>query len=151
MRESDIVIGSHFPVYLFPLLYTKRTVLDLFTPYLTEWMQLVKWWLRQDVMFEPQSRDLMLQLMLADFILCANLRQRDLYFGMLSSMGRVTPNVYDDDHWLTKLFGLAPYGVRPNEPQHTRRVLKGVLPGIAETDTVLIWNGGSSNGTTSTR
>ena len=141
VRESDIVIGSRYPLYLFPALYTKRVVLDLFTPYVTERMQLVKWWLRQDVMFDPQARDLTVQLMLADFILCANLRQRDLYFGMLSSMGRVTPDVYDDDHWLAQLFALAPYGVRPGEPQHTRRVLKGVWPGIGETDTVLIWNG----------
>jgi len=141
VRESDIVIGSRFPVYLFPLLYNKRVVLDMFTPFVTEWMELSKWWLREDVLLSPLTRDLMLQLLLADFILCANIRQRDLYFGMLVASGRVTPDVYDDDHWLAKLFVLAPYGVRPNEAQHTRRVLKGVWPGIAETDTVLIWNG----------
>jgi glycosyltransferase involved in cell wall biosynthesis len=139
--ESDIVIGSRFPVYLFPLLYNKRVVLDMFTPFVTEWMELSKWWLREDVLIDPLTRDLMLQLLLADIILCANIRQRDLYFGMLAASGRVMPDVYDDDHWLAKLLVLAPYGVRPSEAQHTRRVLKGVRPGISETDTVLIWNG----------
>jgi glycosyltransferase involved in cell wall biosynthesis len=141
VRESDIVIGSRYPLYLLPLLYTKRVVLDMFTPFVTEWIELSKWWLRANVMLEPLARDLLVQMVLADYILCANVRQRDLYFGMMSAMGRVTPEAYDEDRWLTKLFGLAPYGVRPNEPQHTRRVLKGVLPGIEPTDTVLIWNG----------
>jgi glycosyltransferase involved in cell wall biosynthesis len=141
VRESDIVIGSRYPLYLFPLLYTKRVVLDMFTPSITEWIELSRWIWRANVMLERLARDLFLQMALADFILCANDRQRDLYFGMMSALGRVTPEVYDDDRSLTQLFGLAPYGVRPNEPQHTRRVLKGVWPGIAETDTVLIWNG----------
>ena len=141
LRQSDIVVGSRFPLNLLPLLYRKRTVLDMFTPFVTEWIELSKWWLRPDVMFEPLTRDLMVQMLLADVILCANERQRDLYFGMMTASGRITPEVYDRDRSLSRLFTIAPFGVRPNEPQHTRRVLKGVTPGISETDTVLIWNG----------
>jgi len=141
VRESDIVIGSRFPLYLFPLLCTKRVVLDMFTPFVTEWMELSKWMWRADAMLERLARDLSLQMVLADFILCANDRQRDLYFGMMTAAGRITPDVYDHDRSLSNLFALAPFGVRPNEAQHTRRVLKGVHPGISETDTVLIWNG----------
>jgi glycosyltransferase involved in cell wall biosynthesis len=143
VRESDIVIGSRFPGYLFPLLYTKRVVLDLFTPVITELVEVVNSsiLLHQDLFLETRVRDLMVQMLLADIILCANERQRDLYFGMMTAAGRVTPEVYDHDRSLSKLFALAPYGVRPNEARHSRRVLKGVRPGISETDTVLIWNG----------
>lgn len=141
VRQSDIVVGSRFPLNLLPLLYRKRVVLDMFTPFVTEWIELSKWWHRADAMFEPLMRDLTVQMLLADVILCANERQRDLYFGMMSASGRVTPDVYDHDRSLSKLFTIAPFGVRPNEAQHSRRVLKGVRPGISETDTVLIWNG----------
>ncbi len=145
-RKSDIVIGSRFPLFLLPLLQSKRLVLDMFTPYVTEWIEVAKFFgiddSRKTTFFNSLSRDLMVQLLLADSILCATLRQRDLYFGMLSALGRVTPETYDDDHWLAKLLVLAPFGVRPNEPRPTRRVLKGVWPGILPTDTLLIWNGG---------
>jgi glycosyltransferase involved in cell wall biosynthesis len=141
VRESDIVIGSRFPLYLFPLLYSKGVVLDMFTPFVTEWIELSKLWLRSDVLMEPLTNDLMLQMLLADRILCANVRQRDLYFGMLASLGRVVADTYDDDHWLRNVLIIAPYGVRPDEPRQTRRVLKSVRPGIEEGDTVFIWNG----------
>ena len=142
-RQSDIIIGSRFPLYLLPLLANKRTVLDMFTPFVTEWIQLARWWIdfRRDTFFNSLARDLMVQMILADLVLCATTRQRDLCFGMLGSLGRVTPESYDNDHWLANMLLLAPFGVRPNEPEHTRRVLKGVWPGISETDTVLIWNG----------
>jgi glycosyltransferase involved in cell wall biosynthesis len=80
-------------------------------------------------------------LTLADLILFSNLRQRDLYFGMLTSMGRVTPDLYDYDSRLSNLFALAPFGVRPGQPKSSKRVLRGVWPGIREQDTILLWNG----------
>jgi glycosyltransferase involved in cell wall biosynthesis len=144
-HQSDIIIGARFPFYLLPLLYTRRAVMDMFTPFVTEWIELAHWFAfdqRQDMFLDNLSRDLMVQLTLSDFILCANTRQRDLYFGMLSSLGRVTPDTYDGDRWLSKLFTLAPFGVRPDEPKPTRRVLKGVWQGINDNDTVLLWNGG---------
>ena len=144
-RANDIVISNRFPLQLLPLLYHKRVVLDMFSPLVTEWIEVAKAFVidaRKDSAFDSWSRDLMVQLLMADLILCATGRQRDLYFGMLSSLGRVTPEAYDDDHWLANLLTLAPYGVRPGEPQQTRQVLKGVWPGISPSDTVLLWNGG---------
>jgi glycosyltransferase involved in cell wall biosynthesis len=143
VRESDIVVASRFPLYLLPLLYRRRVVLDMFTPFITESIQNIEKavLLHQDALLDSHARDLMVQMLMADLILCATTRQRDLYFGMLSAIGRVTPDVYDDDHWLTKLLTLAPYGVRPGAPRQTRQVLKGVWPGISPGDTVLIWNG----------
>jgi glycosyltransferase involved in cell wall biosynthesis len=49
--------------------------------------------------------------------------------------------VYDQDSTLRRLIDVVPYGVQPGRPQHSRQVLKGVVPGIRETDKVLIWNG----------
>jgi glycosyltransferase involved in cell wall biosynthesis len=142
VRESDIVVASRFPLSLLPLLYRRRVVLDLFSPVITESIEhIAETAPLQDALLDSHARDLMVQMLMADLILCATPRQRNLYFGMLCAIGRVTPDVYDDDHWLTKLLALAPYGVRPGAPRQTRQVLKGVWPGISPGDTVLIWNG----------
>jgi glycosyltransferase involved in cell wall biosynthesis len=144
VREQDVIIANRFPSYIIPFLHDKRLVLDLFTPLFTEWMEIATgfyhgWSLNNFVALN--RRRLSVQLTLADFVLFATSRQRDLYFGMLSSMGRVTPELYDKDGGLNNLFGLAPFGVRPGQPKATRRVLRGVWPGIREGDTILLWNG----------
>jgi glycosyltransferase involved in cell wall biosynthesis len=61
--------------------------------------------------------------------------------GTLAALGLITPQVYDRDTTLRRLIDVMPYGVQVGRPQHTHQVLKGVVPGIRETDTVLIWNG----------
>jgi glycosyltransferase involved in cell wall biosynthesis len=61
--------------------------------------------------------------------------------GALSALGLITPEVYDRDTMLEGLVGVVPYGVQPGRPEHTRQVLKGVVPGINEGDKVVIWNG----------
>ena len=35
-----------------------------------------------------------------------------------------------------------PFGVSDDAPTHTRRVLRGIVPGIREQDTILLWAGG---------
>jgi glycosyltransferase involved in cell wall biosynthesis len=144
VRDADIVVSTRLPLSLVPLLLGKRVVLDLYTPYLTEMLEIAGLERRpgrRRLFLTIQEQDLAAQLLLADYILCASKRQRDLYFGMLCSLGRITTDVYDEDHTLNNIMGIAPYGVRPGEPAPTRRVLRGVHPGIEEDDTVLIWNG----------
>jgi len=144
VREQDVVIANRFPFYIIPFLHDKRLVLDLFTPVFTEWMEIaIGFWrgLSLNNFVALNRRNLSLQLTLADLVLFATSRQRDLYFGMLSGMGRVTPELYDHDSSLSNLLALAPFGVRPGHPKATRQVLRGVWPGIREEDTILLWNG----------
>ena len=143
-REHDIVISYTLPVSLLPHTRDTRVVLDLYGVYLPEWLEIANAELRpsqRGAWVDMQRRKLNLLLTWADFVLYANERQRHLYLGMLSAVGRVTPNAYAQDKRLNQLLGLAPLGVRPGEPQRTRRALKGVRPGIQEGDKVLIWNG----------
>jgi len=139
--RSDILISNHFPPYLYPFMCRKRVVLDLFSPF-TEQLEVARSKGRgADAFVSSYTRELVSQLLLTDLVLCASDRQRDLYFGMLSAIGRVTPDAYDKDHWLSNLLALAPFGVRDGEPKATRRVLRDVWPGIHAGDTILIWNG----------
>jgi glycosyltransferase involved in cell wall biosynthesis len=139
--RSDVLISNYFPPYLYPLMGYKRAILDLFSPF-TERLEVAHSKGRDaEAYFSSYGRELDAQLLLADLVLCNSTRQRDLYFGMLNALGRVNPERYDNDRWVSDLLVVAPFGVRDGEPQPTKSVLKGVWPGINKGDTVLIWNG----------
>lgn len=82
------------------------------------------------------------QLQVGDFFICASEKQRDYWLGMLASLNRVNPLTYANDESLRRLIDVVPFGLPDEEPSQTRRVLKGVYPGIGENDKVLLWAGG---------
>lgn len=88
------------------------------------------------------ARVLNQQLARADFLLCASERQRLFYLGQLAGLGRINPDTYENDPHLERLISVVPFGLDSTPPQHTRPVLKGVVPGISVDDKVLIWGGG---------
>jgi GT2 family glycosyltransferase/glycosyltransferase involved in cell wall biosynthesis len=85
------------------------------------------------------------QLARADFLLCASERQRFFYLGQLAALGRINPANYADDPDLTGLIDIVPFGLDSTPPEHLLQVLKGVRPGIAAEDKVLLWSGGLYN------
>ncbi|MBG6055930.1 GT2 family glycosyltransferase/glycosyltransferase involved in cell wall biosynthesis [Salinibacterium sp. CAN_S4] len=80
-----------------------------------------------------------------DFFLCASDRQRLFWLGQLAGLGRINPDTYRGDPDLDGLLAVAPFGLSSTPPEHKRDVLKGVLPGIAQDDKVLLWSGGLYN------
>lgn len=85
------------------------------------------------------------QLERADFALCASERQRTFYLGQLAALGRINPANYIDDPELRRLIDVSPFGIGAIPPRHERDVLKGVVPGIAADDKVILWGGGLYN------
>lgn len=144
----DIIITSGFHPHLAILFPKKLFVADLFSQYFIEWMELAKGeaqtrGVHRDLWVNEFRTYLNMQLTFADFILCANERQRDSYIGMLSTLGLIDPRAYDRDDTLRRLIDVAPHGIRPDELEHKSQVFKGVYPGVRETDTVILWNGGT--------
>ncbi|MNX57773.1 D-inositol-3-phosphate glycosyltransferase [compost metagenome] len=85
------------------------------------------------------------QMELADFSICASDRQRDMWIGRYCALGRLTPALFERDPSFRSLIDVIPFGVSDTPPRHEKRVLKGVVPGISETDKVLLWGGGIWN------
>lgn len=144
-RDHDITIARNFPPHFARLLGERRFALDAFTPFYIEWMELS----RRDI--EPKWRRtwmasnrwyLNTQLTLADFIFCADERQRDMWIGMLMALALVPPDVYERDPSLRRFIDIVPYGVSQTPLDARGPVIKGVVPGIEPTDRVLLWNGG---------
>jgi glycosyltransferase involved in cell wall biosynthesis len=80
-----------------------------------------------------------------DFFVCSSEKQRDYWLGWLNALDRINPLTYDDDPTFRRLIDIVAFGLPNTPPQHTRAVLKGVRPGIAATDRVIIWGGGVYN------
>ena len=142
----DIVITSGLMPHFVLSFAGKRFVADLFSLYPIEWLEQTKYEARgrkRAALVRKNRAYIGMQLTMADFILCSNERQRDAYIGMLSALGLIDPAVYDRDDSLRRYIDVAPNGVRPDALHHERRVLKGVLPGVRETDKVVLWNGGT--------
>ncbi|MCZ2812344.1 glycosyltransferase [Modestobacter sp. VKM Ac-2979] len=85
------------------------------------------------------------QLSRGDFFLCASEKQRHFWLGQMAAVGRLNPATYDADSSMSKLLAVVPFGLSSVPPRRTRPAIKGVVPGIAETDKVVLWAGGVYN------
>lgn len=85
------------------------------------------------------------QLRKADHFICATEKQRDLWLGHLSALGRVNPLTYEQDSSLRKLIDVVPFGISEQNPMQSRHAIKGAITGISPEDKVILWGGGIYN------
>ena len=76
---------------------------------------------------------------------CASERQRDYWLGALTALGRVDVAGHRSDPSGDALIGVIPFGIPDEPPVHDTPVMRGVIDGIGEDDTVLLWAGGIWN------
>lgn len=144
--ESEAIILSSYTLWRFPFLTesTAPLIVDIYDPFLLETLPL----LAGEPQAERQRRhveilDALTDLLTwGDYFLCASERQRDYWLGWLNALDRVNPTTYDEDPTLRRLIDVVAFGLPDSAPHHTHAVLKGVHPGIAKTDHVVVWAGG---------
>ena len=145
VARHDVIISSMLPPHVAAFYPWKRFVVDLFSQYAMEWMEVGMQHYEgghRRAWVERTRTVLGMQLTLADFILTCNERQRDSYIGMMISLGLISPRVYETDSTLRRYIDSAPHGIRPELPEPAPPILRGVRPGFGQDDTVLMWNGG---------
>jgi GT2 family glycosyltransferase len=146
---ADVIIFQGHAMAVFSALQTTRKILvvDIYDPMHLEQLEqgrelpAAQW----KMQVESANDVLNEQMLRGDFFLAASERQRMFWLGQLASLGRVNPATYDADPDLDGLIGVVPFGLSSLPPEHKRAVLKGVLPGIAADDKVLLWSGGLYN------
>ncbi|WGD38080.1 glycosyltransferase [Lysinibacter sp. HNR] len=148
-KEADVIVFQGLAMALFKCIREtdKILVCDIYDPMHLEHLEQGREhgnaeWTRQvasatDVLNEQLER--------GDFFLCASERQRHFYLGQMAALGRINPDNYKDDPDLKRLISVVPFGLDREPPVHRRDVLKGVLPGIAKDDKLLLWSGGLYN------
>jgi glycosyltransferase involved in cell wall biosynthesis len=150
VRGFDVVIATKLPVSTMALLgrSATRTIYDLYAPAVLEILAL-------DVEREDSTvRRLQLRrgaliervaLATGDAFVCASERQRDLWLGALAAAGRLDRQRYGADPSLRNFIDVVPFGIPAKPPRARGHVVKGVVPGIRESDKLLLWGGGIWN------
>jgi len=142
-RASDVTITQGMVLARFPFVgkLARHLVVDLYDPYLLEYLahphpRHADWGeLRQLYRINQQ-------LLAGDFFLCANERQWDYWSGSLSALGRLNLPEHHKDPSFRRLLDVVPFGLASRPPQHSKQVMRGVMPGIGADDLVLLWAGG---------
>jgi glycosyltransferase involved in cell wall biosynthesis len=151
VRAADVVVAQHLgPISMSYLAEVRgKTIYDLYVPFATENLPLHA---GEDpassyrrFAYGSNVATQRLALAAGDAFICASERQRDLWLGMLSAIGRIDLERYVADPSLRDLIDVVPFGLEADAPRPTRRVLKGVVEGIGESDKVLLWGGGVFN------
>lgn len=122
----------------------KHLVVDGYDPLMAEWLALSAGTAPEDRRREWGRRMTALarQVLIGDFYICASERQRDWWLGLLEAGGRLNPATFDADPALRRLVDVVPYGLPSTALPPPRPVLKGVWPGLAAGDRLLLWGGG---------
>lgn len=148
-NDSDVLIMSGFILRKFPFLkkIPAPVVVDIYDPFILENLEIHRDRpLAERTSIHAGDLGVQLELLLnGDFFLCASERQRDFWLGMLTALGRINPEQYDTDKEARRLIDVVPFGIPAEPPEHLKPVLKGVVPGIRDTDKVLLWGGGIWN------
>lgn len=145
----DVVIIQGFVMAAFSWLRTcpQVVVVDLYDPFHLESLEVERFKPveQRDAGLTNALRELEAQLARGDLFLCASEKQRDLWLGHLAAAGRINPDTYDADPSLRRLITVVPFGIAPTPPERKVPAIKGVVPGIAASDRVVLWGGGVYN------
>ena len=149
LRDVDVVVThGHISERYFEALDRNHLgegpplVIDLYDPFLIENLRYTE--LLGEELFYKDRQVLFRQLMRGDFFLVSSETQRLFYIGVLTGVGRLCPRLYHVDPTLRSLIDVAPFGVRPMNPEDENQAggkLKGAVPGIGPDDLVLFFGG----------
>ncbi|MBP8250736.1 MAG: glycosyltransferase [Herpetosiphon sp.] len=143
---AEVILVHGYTLFHYPMLKDlhKILIVDVYDPFHLENLEL-----QHKAIIESGAERAMLdvhiindQLMAADFLVCASERQRDFWLGALGSIGRLSPEHYQEDPTFRSLIDVVSFGCNPVPPVHERAVIKGVVSGIESNDTLLLWGGG---------
>lgn len=121
-------------------------ILDLYAPEPLEHLEIFK---HEDPFLQEARKERVIKkisysVKLADFILAANTRQRDLWLGFQMALNKMSVRNYLQDPSFQNSFGIVPFGLSSTPPIKTGPGLKEKL-GLKSNSKLLIWGGGVWN------
>ncbi len=141
-RRHDVVIAQRLESQL--LRYVARMpiryVADLYDPQMIEVLEAMGD--GGGTIPRRVARSMLAQCAVADLVICASEKQRDLWLGGMGLAGLIDSERYRRDPTFRSFIDVVPFGLPDRPPQRSKPVLKGVWPGIGEHDRVLLWAGG---------
>jgi glycosyltransferase involved in cell wall biosynthesis len=143
IKRHDVVVAQRLPPQL--LRYVARMpvrfVADLYNPLMIEVLEAAAE-NGPETAARRAWRSMLGQCSVADLVICASEKQRDLWLGGMGMAGLVDLDRYRADPTFRRYVDVVPFGLPDRPPASAQRVLKGVWPAIGEQDQVLLWAGG---------
>lgn len=149
VKSSDVMISQLVPQRLGLLAKISGTkiILDVYDPMPIENLEVFK--LNSDLTKKRANKHILdafrFSFGVADTYIAASERQKDLWMGFLMSIGKITPQVYEENNTLTNLIDVVPFGLSSTPPSAEKKDDFRKRFGIKETDHVLLWGGGVWN------
>lgn len=148
--KAQVIIAQKLPPVLLKAIrkHNVKFIADFYDPIVLENLEAnrTKSIDEQVAIYNFETAGQALQLSVADHILVASERQRDYWIGVLSSLGRIIPEVYSEDVSLNHLISILPFGVEKKQPKidNEEMILK-LIPNFTKNDKVILWGGGIWN------
>lgn len=149
--RANVIIAQKLPPVLLKAVrknHKTKFIADFYDPVVLENLEAnrVKPMDEQVAIYNFESASQALQLAAADHILVASERQRDFWIGVLLAMGRIIPEVYNEDVSLNHLFSIVPFGVESKIPKiDDREAILKLIPNYQKDDKIILWGGGIWN------
>lgn len=148
LKDADVLITQTITPYMALLAKKNRVkiILDAYDPLPLEYLEIFK---HSPPKVRNNKTDRVLNFFnlaftVADHIICANSKQRDLWIGYLMGLKKITPDLYEKDISLNHKVSVVPFGLSSQSPVKTgegfRRKFK-----LKESDKLIIWGGGIWN------
>lgn len=150
IAKADVVISQNLRPPQLRLIKKLKIhfIADLYDPSTVEVLEYTKYENRrqQKFVFEFNYHSLLLQIQLADHLLCASNRQRDFYTGILSDQKLINPKSYANSPDIKKIISLVPFGLSSEKiPSADLALVKEKIPNLKAKDKIIYWGGGIWN------
>ncbi|MGK5594565.1 MAG: glycosyltransferase family 4 protein [Parachlamydiaceae bacterium] len=123
-----------------------RLIVDAYDPVVLENLEIFKEksLFQRNYHYQAISLTQLFSFRMADFVICANERQRDLWIGLMMGLKLLTPKTYSCDSTLRSYIDVVPFGISSKQPTFTGPTLRERY-GLKKEDKILLWGGGIWN------
>lgn len=147
-KEADFLIVQRltFPLALLAKWHKIKIIVDAYAPGPLELLERFK----HDPQEAQQNKvlaeitNIIFSFKLADGILCASEKQRELWLGFLLGQKQITPALYRSDSNLRQWIAIVPFGLPNQAPKKSGPGLREKF-GLRSEDKVILWGGGIWN------
>lgn len=148
LKTATAVLAQEIHPFIAYLAKSKgvRIILDAYDPVVLENLEIYKdrSLYQRNYQYECISTAQLFSFRMADFIICANEKQRDLWLGLLMGLRLLTPKLYASDCTLRTKLDIVPFGLSSTKPVSRTEGIREKF-GLKKDDKILLWGGGIWN------
>jgi len=148
LKNYDAMISQQFTQRkaLLARKHGVKLILDAYDPQPLEFLEIFKYEkpLVRNTKYEWNLQSMLFSFHMADAVICANSKQKDLWLGLLLGGKQLTPKIYAQDCSLKQLIDTVPFGLSSKPPMKNGNGFRKMFQ-LAETDKIVVWGGGIWN------